>query len=278
MFIKSVYAIMLCVLLNEVKCYNILGIFPHAGKSHFDVFQPLLTELSEREHNVTVLSYFPQVNSNTNYTDIDLTVNTSSILLNTLDMNFIVNRTRMFKYLGALPLVQFAEESCEALGSSQVQEFVNSNEEFDLIIIEMFTTDCFLGLVHHFKAPFIGVTSSVIMPWMNERFGNIDHPAYIPVMFMDFSDRMSFVERLENTIVLVLNKIIHKLYYGYPGHTAAKKYISSGVPPLEEIARNASLFLVNSHFSLNLPRPLVPSVIEVGGMHLKAHEKLPQVS
>jgi glucuronosyltransferase len=43
-----------------------------------------------------------------------------------------------------------------------------------------------------------------------------------------------------------------------------------------ELERSVSLTMLNNHFSLNYPRPLVPSIIEVGGMHVtNKNEKLP---
>jgi glucuronosyltransferase len=40
--------------------------------------------------------------------------------------------------------------------------------------------------------------------------------------------------------------------------------------------KNASLVLSNSHFTLNYPRPLLPEVIDVGGMHCRPSKPLPQ--
>lgn len=47
-----------------------------------------------------------------------------------------------------------------------------------------------------------------------------------------------------------------------------QKY-GDGIPDVEEIAQNVSLILVNYHFSFGGPRPLVPQVVEIGGVHIK---------
>lgn len=57
---------------NDIKCYNILGIFIHPGKSHFDMFYPLMRGLAERGHNVTVISHFPDKNPLPGYKDVVL--------------------------------------------------------------------------------------------------------------------------------------------------------------------------------------------------------------
>ncbi|ODM91121.1 UDP-glucuronosyltransferase 3A1 [Orchesella cincta] len=57
-----------------------------------------------------------------------------------------------------------------------------------------------------------------------------------------------------------------------------RKYLPNGnqLPGLEEIMANSSLLFSNSHFTINYPRPLLPDVIEVGGMHTRPAGKLPK--
>lgn len=49
-------------------------------------------------------------------------------------------------------------------------------------------------------------------------------------------------------------------------------------PKLETLAQNYSLVLSNSHFSINEVRPLVPALVEVGGLHLDDSPVLSRVS
>lgn len=48
---------------------QILGLFAHPGKSHFDFFRPIFTGLAERGHNISMYSYFPLKQPMVNYTD-----------------------------------------------------------------------------------------------------------------------------------------------------------------------------------------------------------------
>lgn len=50
-----------------------------------------------------------------------------------------------------------------------------------------------------------------------------------------------------------------------------------GFPSMLEIERNQSLTLMNSHFSLDTPLPLLPGQVEIGGMHCRPGKPLPQV-
>jgi glucuronosyltransferase len=88
---------------------------------------------------------------------------------------------------------------------------------------------------------------------------------------------MSFSERLINVIANVAMKTIFSVTERIVTEGYVHKHIGNDVPPLSVIARNTSLLLVNTHFSLNRPRPLVPGIVEVGGLHLKPPKKLPKV-
>ncbi|XP_063840631.1 UDP-glycosyltransferase UGT5-like isoform X5 [Scylla paramamosain] len=48
------------------------------------------------------------------------------------------------------------------------------------------------------------------------------------------------------------------------------------LPPLLDIERNQSLTLMNTHFTITTPVPLLPSQVEVGAMHCRPGEPLPQ--
>ncbi|GLV33062.1 UDP-glycosyltransferase family 36 member D1 [Carabus blaptoides fortunei] len=265
------------VLLIDVESINILGIFPHPGKSHFDVFEPLMTKLAELGHDVTVISFFPKRNPMPRYTDIDMT-GTTPIITNSLDMDLLMNLTRITKYLSVNFLAPYAEETCNTLASKQIQDFLKSDAKFDLVIVELFATNCYLGLLHKVKAPFIFFSSSAMVPWASQNFGNIDNPAYIPTLFMDFTRKMDFFQRVENSIVYVINKILHQIMLEDPANDSVNQHVSADAPLVEDTARNASLFLVNSHYTLFGARPLVPNIIEVGGIHIKEMKPLAKVT
>lgn len=57
-----------------------------------------------------------------------------------------------------------------------------------------------------------------------------------------------------------------------------KEYDSS-LPHLSKLdATSTDLLLLNIHFSISYSRPLMPSVIQVGRLHITEPNKLPEVS
>jgi glucuronosyltransferase len=254
---------------------RILGIFWFGSESHFRAFQILLKALTARGHDVVVVSHFPLSNPMENYTDISVFCSMPSLhnVLN-VSANQDIDNTVQF------PLFMFEHntESCEMVFKHQnIGTLLKSDEKFDLIINEIFGCDCCLGFVHKFNAPHIALVSCVLFPWVNDRTANPDNPAYIPSYFTEYTDRMSFWERLMNVLH---NEVVKWWYYYYselPTYRINSKYFGDDLPHLSVIARNVSLILVNSHFSINQLRPTVPAVVEVGGLHIQRPNKLPQV-
>jgi glucuronosyltransferase len=268
--------ILLSNLFLAVVSYDILALFPHPWKSHVDVFLPLTKALAEKGHRVTVVSHFPLKSPVGNYTDVRLGDESTSLIEGFSMDNYRGRRTE--KWLTLNGLEKDAEYACRiGLGSLALQDFRKGNHSFDVIIAEFFNTDCFLGFVHEFKAPLIGISSSTIMHWINERLGNPTHPAYIPNIVMDYSDRLSFFERVENVLVGLVQQVIFNTVFTKNDEWIAREFFND-LPSLRDIFFNSSLLLVNTHFSLNLPKPQVPAVIEVGRIHLDKLKQLPQVS
>jgi len=64
--------------------------------------------------------------------------------------------------------------------------------------------------------------------------------------------------------------MIYRWAFYWPAIDAATKdFFGADTPSSSDLIRNTSLVIFNSHFSLNYPRPLVPAMIEAGGMQIK---------
>lgn len=269
--------LILTTLLCVTSSYKILGIFPHTGRSHFFVFEPLLKALVEKGHELTVISPFPQKEPLERYHDISLNV-TSEATVGVMSLGFFSGYFYERYLLIPLMLSYKGYDSCEkTLSSKAVQDLISSNELFDLIITEYFDTDCFLGFVHKFQVPFVATGSCTLMSWLNPRFGNPDNPSYIPDNLMSHGDHMTFLDRVDNTFGYLVHRIISYLLMEIPANIVARKYFGDDLPSLNDIAYNTSIMLENTHFSLNLPRPQVPNIIDVGGIHIRNVNPLPQV-
>lgn len=253
--------------------YNILVIFPHPGKSHFLSYVGLFKALAQKGHQMTVISHFPLMKPVENYKDVEIggleTFNYSKPDYFTNLRNY-ETPSRFAMYFTSLVLAEIGQLACEKGFSSQtVQDFLKGSHQFDLIIMEYFNSDCFLTIAKKFNVPIVRVHSCTLMPWTSTRYSNPNNPAYVPNNFMPFSDKMTFLERVENTLL----NLFHSTYYNKyvvinSDKRVSMKYFGELGATMHSDVLNDSLLLVASHYSLNLPRPLVPSVIEVGGIHV----------
>lgn len=260
-------------LLGSSLSSDILAVFPHIGKSHFDVFEPLVLALAGRGHSVTVLSFFPQKTPVPNYTDISL-LGVTPIFVEALKFEYLKGMNSIKDFIAITTL---GVQLCDSiLSTPQVRSLVNTSRNVDLIIIETFNTDCFLGIVDAFKAPYIGISSSSYLPTLYPRLGSFDNPAYFPNLFFPYTSRMSFLQRVVNTAASTWMKIVRTHHFQPQERRALKKALGLEVN-VESVARNMSLVLVNSHHSLQGSRPLPPGFVEVGGLHIPYSKPLPQV-
>lgn len=256
-------------IVSAEKKYKILGFFSHPGKSHFDVFKPLIDELANRGHDITVVSYFPRSNNTQkNYHDVSL-INKFNPFVNVVNLNQITH-TPVTSILELNHLRNMGLQSCEdALNLPQVKNLIKNKPKFDLILTEIFNSDCSLAVVNYLNnPPFIGLSSHVLMPWANDRIGNPDNPSYVPVLFHGFASNMNFIERLGNAFSLVYAKIFYELAINRATEKLAEEALGLSGKRLSDIARDTAAILVNTHYSLHGSKPHLPNVVEVGGIHI----------
>jgi glucuronosyltransferase len=261
--------------IGDSEAARILGAFHFNGKSHFMTIQPLLKGLAARGHQVYVLGHIPLTKPIPNYTDISLEGSVPGVF-NSLSVTSALEFGQYFNLLSFF--YTKVTNICEiVLDHPKVQDLIKSNDTFDLVITEVLGPDCMNAFSYRFNAPVISMISSVILPWGNDRIGNPDHPAYIPNYFLPYTPHMTFGQRLTNTVLTEVSKLGLYIFAELPSDTILKKHFGKDVPPLSELKKRTSLILVNSHYSLNYPRPTVPGFIEVGGIHIQSNGILPKV-
>jgi len=174
-----------------------------------------------------------------------------------------------------------SQRSCDLmLQEEEIQKLIHArNLHFDLLIVEAFFNECFLGFVHKFKAPLIQLCTFGGAHWIGDWVGNPNPYAYVPDPFLSYKDKMNFWERMVNTLTGTAWRL-GRMYYYLPGQDAImRKYFneSDDLPSLAALEYTTSLVLLNHHFSISYPRPFMPNMVQVGGMHVQAPKKLPQV-
>lgn len=254
--------------LSSANCANILGVFPINGRSHWVVYESVMKALAARGHNVTVITSFPQKTPVPNMTEIDVSAAFPSAV-NAIGIDMVL------KYLANLFTNQWfiADHQLklcrEGQKLPQVQALLKSDIKFDAVFTEIFGADCDVGFAYHFKAPLLSIMSSSHLPWSYDRVGGPDNPSYIPTIVTRTTGKMNFKERMINTLYYVYFKLAWKYYSEWPADKLLKENFGPDTPYINDIIYNTSMVFVNGHFTLDGPRPLVPNMVEIGGVHIK---------
>ncbi|XP_031638521.1 UDP-glucuronosyltransferase 3A2-like isoform X2 [Contarinia nasturtii] len=89
---------------------------------------------------------------------------------------------------------------------------------------------------------------------------------------------MTFWQRMYNSLCFRFEDLAHPIYFILKQQKLMESLFpeAKNWPNLEEIRRNVSLVLLNTHTTLGTPRPYAPNMIVVGGMQIqKDIEPLP---
>lgn len=147
--------------------------------------------------------------------------------------------------------------------SANVQRFIKSTEHrFDVIVAEDFYADSFLMFAHKFKAPIVTICPFGVTDFIERQQGLISLSSYVPHWALPYSDKMSFMERLHNTYVILYDYYVrHFIHLPSEEHLAQKHFSHlAPLPTIKEILSNVSVVLINTHRAITPPRPAMPSI------------------
>jgi len=254
---------------------KILAVLPHSGHTHFKVFEPLLKGLAAKGHNVLVLSHYPQAKPPPRYEDISL-VGAMPSLEATLELSHL---ERLTPFGDFAEITRIGQASCEPTFTlPEVAALLESNRTFDIVLTEVFNTDCFLGFAYRYRpAPFVALSSSMLMPWGYGRIGAPLSSSYSPNLFLGLAPPLSLPQRVVNAAFTLAVNAYWKVFRLTSAYTVVNRYFGPRVPPLEAIAANTSLVLLNTHHSVHGPQPWPPGVVEIGGVHIDDPKPLSKV-
>ncbi|XP_034113803.1 UDP-glucosyltransferase 2 [Drosophila albomicans] len=160
------------------------------------------------------------------------------------------------------------------LSEPAVQKLMHSGEKFDVVLAEMVQTESLFGLAQHFNASLIGFSSYGNDYHIDLHMGNISPLSYNPLVTLSLSNPMTFSERLSNKWEVWVERAAHYWIHSPAMEKQYAKYFPNAKKTLDEVLDSFDLMLLGQHFTLSYPRPYLPNMIEVGGLHI-AHKPKP---
>ncbi|EDV56661.2 UDP-glucuronosyltransferase 1-6 [Drosophila erecta] len=258
---------------------NILGLFSSHSPSHLIIHMSVAKALVEAGHNVTVVSMLqPKVM----HKDIHLIVvpmkeEQERIMEGQMtemagQKNSLVST--MHRLLTSMDVMINAQ--AELLSDPRFQRIYET--KFDLMILGYFINDFQLGVAHKLKVPVIIDWMSAPVPAIDMYTGNPSEMSYVPVMGTVATHPMGILKRAENLVKSLFFDFIFVVFDYKLTRIYGEVFPEKDMPSLKQLRKNISMAFVGSHLISEGPiRPLVPAVIEIGGIQVKDKpDPLPQ--
>lgn len=171
-----------------------------------------------------------------------------------------------------------------AFDSPIVKSFIeNDRTSFDLVISEQFQQEALNMFSHKYNCPLITIATLDIADFMDRAKGALTPLSHVPHFLSYKSDRMTFFDRLENTVVSLFDALGRKFYYlpkqnqlAREAFTSLENQLGGRLPSVEDLEKKISVHLINGHPALTFPRPRMPGMIDVAGIHIKKPKPLPK--
>jgi glucuronosyltransferase len=171
------------------------------SKSHVLVIQLFLDELTERGHEVTSITPYPDVCRH-NEKIRHVTVQQDENLLGLLKKMMVAGRARQMLYFGQM-LNYFAESSLSMVQNDKVLEAID--EKYDLMILSYMFSDIPLILAHKIKCPVVVFWPRGTMDMLDDFTGNISPVASVP--HEGVFKTMTFFNRIGNFLIAAIGSI-----------------------------------------------------------------------
>ncbi|XP_037926211.1 UDP-glycosyltransferase UGT4-like [Hermetia illucens] len=278
----NLFIIIACLFL-PAQCARILAVSSFPGKSHFQMTSTIIKELTYRGHEVTFVTNFHIEENLSNYTEI---------LISPIH-DFWKDAKHLFKTDDLFSLTEMTTDDFNqlvqligltttdyAMKHPKIQKLLHDTElQFDLLLAEQFYQEAFLALAYKYKVPVVTMTTLGFGNYMSQMMGFITPFSFVPHGYLPFDDHMTLYERFLNAYDSLYEDFDREMIYFPKQDALVRKYFShleGPIPSVSKMEKNISVILLNSHIPLTTPRPSVPGMIQIGGVHIKEPKPLPK--
>lgn len=249
---------------------NILAVQTVPGKSHWNVMRAVLRALSDRGHNLTVFTPFAEGNRD-GYTEVDVSEQMVPIL--SVNATFLIEKYGLIRKL--MPsIINYTRTSCDIIyGHPRMAEILEKSAtgQFDLVVTEPMGSDCVAYVATVLDVPMVYVIPFTAITYLERSLtGHMSNPAVAGHAMSHQGTLKTFAERFAN-VALTLYCSTLKWY-------AELQEWQANPQPYDAVDLVApSMSFINSHFTIEPPRPLTPDVVQIAGIHLTPPKPIPKV-
>lgn len=194
---------------GAVSCGNILFLNGMTSPSHHLWDKVLIRSLSEKGHNITMVSVDDDKNPppNVHYIYLESAYSTlySGLSFDLLDM---ADQTPVEGIFG---VYEWCEMCCKGILNSRgldiIQNYPN-DFKFDLVIHDFTCGPCLLPLIHKFKyPPVVSVSMLGNPPFVRHLTGGQNFPAIVPHYITSLPQLMNYPQRIYNSFLHIIDAV-----------------------------------------------------------------------
>ncbi|CAO2639486.1 UDP-glucuronosyltransferase 2A2 [Lemmus lemmus] len=251
--------------------------------SHWLNIKIIIDELIRKEHNVTVLvasgALYITPSTSPSLTFEIYPVSFRKEKIETLWLDHRPTPLTMwtfYKELGKLfeAFYQVNIQVCDGVLNNPTLMSRLQNRGFDVLIADPVTI-CGDLVALKLGIPFVYTLRYSPAFTIERHCGKIPAPiSYVPAALSELTDRMSFRERVKNSISYLLQDYIFQSYWGRWDSYYSR--VLGRPTTLCETMGKAEIWLMRTYWDFEFPRPYLPNFEFVGGLHCKPARRLPK--
>nr|QIK00373.1 UDP-glycosyltransferase [Xylotrechus quadripes] len=269
-----------CTAVRNVLGANILIAYDLPSPSH-QVWNYAFAEgLMKKGHNVTMFGPFPdRAKSSELYHPLTIKGLYEEIH-NREEFSFEAGEWSDSTFLSTFVLTQYNWVACNhSYHSEAFRTLMNypKDYKFDLLILDVATSSCFYPFIQRFNyPPTMAITAFLLRADLSEYFGNVFQPSYVPLLFSNYTEDMSFSQRVVNFLSFQWIILLRRVYEMRNINSLARKAFGEDTAPVESLEKHISLLLCGLDPVLTPPQPLPPNIVAVGGLNARDAAPLPK--
>lgn len=260
-----------------------LLVIPMDG-SHWVGIKAIAQEMGRRGHQVTVV--MPEVSMRMgpgkhydtltypvpyDKAFIDSMMSTHKDLMSKDAQPFMEKMRRRITQIQNITGFIFTTAECLLFNDSLISHL--QQQGFDAVLTDPMVPTGSL-MAHKFGLPTVNLLRGIPCSLDFKSAGCPSPPSYVPRFFTGYTDKMSFKQRVFNTIVALLEPLMCRLLYWHFDQLAYQ-FLGEEVG-VAKVLSDSDIWLLRIDFTLEFPRPLMPNIVLVGGINCDVRNPLPE--
>ncbi|RMC18309.1 hypothetical protein DUI87_04191 [Hirundo rustica rustica] len=160
--------------------------------------------------------------------------------------------------------------SCKSLLYNQELMKYIGNSHFDALLTDP-VSPCGQIIALHFSIPSVFFLRMVPCALEVRAAQGPDPPSYVPRMFSEYTDHMTFSERVKNFLIALSESFICNVAYS-PFEELASEFLQKPMT-MTELLSHGSVWLRRIDFVFEYPMPVMPNMVFIGGIHCAGKKK-----